>query len=93
MPKAKDFEWSITLACLLTISTFVAVIVIFVLSAIVLNVSTYLRLRETKNKFSKKLRVIGFFHPNCDAGAGGEKVLWSAVQALQIKSINNDERL
>jgi hypothetical protein len=75
------------------ISTFVASIVIFVLSAILLNVSTYLRLRETRSKFSKKLRVIGFFHPNCDAGAGGEKVLWSAVQALQIKKMSEDERL
>jgi len=27
-------------------------------------------------------RIIGFFHPNCDAGAGGEKVLWSAVAAI-----------
>nr|BAN21210.1 glycosyl transferase [Riptortus pedestris] len=26
---------------------------------------------------------IAFFHPYCDAGGGGEKVLWSAILALQ----------
>lgn len=32
-------------------------------------------------------RVIGFFHPFCDAMGGGEKVLFQAIKALQ------DERL
>jgi len=26
--------------------------------------------------------VIGFFHPNCSAGGGGERVLWKSIQAL-----------
>jgi hypothetical protein len=26
--------------------------------------------------------VIGFFHPRCGAGGGGERVLWKAIQAL-----------
>eukprot|EP00038_Savillea_parva_P012198 m.202936 g.202936 ORF g.202936 m.202936 type:complete len:483 (+) comp21990_c0_seq1:153-1601(+) len=26
--------------------------------------------------------TVGFFHPYCDAGGGGERVLWCAVQAL-----------
>jgi len=26
--------------------------------------------------------VVGFFHPNCSAGGGGERVLWKAIQAL-----------
>jgi alpha-1,2-mannosyltransferase len=26
--------------------------------------------------------VVGFFHPYCDAGGGGERVLWCALQAL-----------
>jgi alpha-1,2-mannosyltransferase len=71
----------------------VAAFVIFVGSALVLHISTYLRLRNTKKKFSKKLTIIGFFHPNCDGGAGGEKVLWSAVQALQMQKMKNDEKL
>ncbi|GAA5867497.1 hypothetical protein JCM8547_007526 [Rhodosporidiobolus lusitaniae] len=28
-------------------------------------------------------RVIGFFHPYCNAGGGGERVLWTALAAMQ----------
>lgn len=27
--------------------------------------------------------VIGFFHPYCNAGGGGERVLWCAIRAIQ----------
>jgi len=43
-------------------------------------------LRNVKSKLSSNgvgvKKVIAFFHPNCDAGAGGEKVLWQAIQAI-----------
>ena len=26
---------------------------------------------------------VGFFHPYCDAGGGGERVLWTGVRALR----------
>lgn len=29
--------------------------------------------------------TIGFFHPFCHSGGGGERVLWSAIQILQKK--------
>ena len=33
--------------------------------------------------------IVGFFHPFCDALAGGEKVLFAAIEALQKdKSMN-----
>uniref|UniRef100_A0A1I8HJJ5 GDP-Man:Man(3)GlcNAc(2)-PP-Dol alpha-1,2-mannosyltransferase n=1 Tax=Macrostomum lignano TaxID=282301 RepID=A0A1I8HJJ5_9PLAT len=32
--------------------------------------------------------MVGFFHPNCNAGGGGERVLWLAVRALQIEHGN-----
>ncbi|XP_013782909.1 GDP-Man:Man(3)GlcNAc(2)-PP-Dol alpha-1,2-mannosyltransferase-like isoform X2 [Limulus polyphemus] len=28
---------------------------------------------------------VGFFHPYCNAGGGGERVLWSAIKSLQTK--------
>lgn len=31
----------------------------------------------------KKPVVIGFFHPYCNAGGGGERVLWCAIRAIQ----------
>jgi alpha-1,2-mannosyltransferase len=27
--------------------------------------------------------IVGFFHPFCNAGGGGERVLWAAVRAVQ----------
>ncbi|KAG7088859.1 hypothetical protein E1B28_012813 [Marasmius oreades] len=32
---------------------------------------------------STNRRLVGFFHPYCNAGGGGERVLWAAVAALQ----------
>ncbi|CDO72210.1 hypothetical protein BN946_scf184970.g62 [Trametes cinnabarina] len=32
-----------------------------------------------------KKKIIGFFHPYCNAGGGGERVLWAAISALQRK--------
>ncbi|KAF9066173.1 glycosyltransferase family 4 protein [Rhodocollybia butyracea] len=32
---------------------------------------------------SKPQQLVGFFHPYCNAGGGGERVLWTAIAALQ----------
>ncbi|EGN97922.1 glycosyltransferase family 4 protein [Serpula lacrymans var. lacrymans S7.3] len=32
---------------------------------------------------SKNLRFVGFFHPYCNTGGGGERVLWTAIAAIQ----------
>ena len=29
--------------------------------------------------------VVGFFHPYCNAGGGGERVLWTGIRALQTR--------
>jgi alpha-1,2-mannosyltransferase len=34
---------------------------------------------------SKRQLVVGFFHPYCNAGGGGERVLWCTVRALQAR--------
>jgi len=36
----------------------------------------------------KKVNVVGLFHPYCNAGGGGERVLWCVVQALQSGMYN-----
>ena len=33
----------------------------------------------------KKPITVGFFHPYCNAGGGGERVLWCAIRALQTR--------
>lgn len=30
--------------------------------------------------------IVGFFHPYCNAGGGGERVLWAAIHANQLRS-------
>lgn len=45
-----------------------------------------------RRQFSKKRvqrsckeTVVGFFHPYCNSGGGGERVLWAAVSAIQTR--------
>ena len=33
--------------------------------------------------------IIGFFHPESDGGAGGEKVLYQAIKAIQLSKFND----
>eukprot|EP00277_Geminigera_cryophila_P004139 CAMPEP_0179416576 /NCGR_PEP_ID=MMETSP0799-20121207/6874_1 /TAXON_ID=46947 /ORGANISM="Geminigera cryophila, Strain CCMP2564" /LENGTH=468 /DNA_ID=CAMNT_0021189461 /DNA_START=76 /DNA_END=1478 /DNA_ORIENTATION=- len=48
---------------------------LLVVSAVVLVLVLVLRVRKLRG-------VTGFFHPYCNDGGGGERVLWCAVQAL-----------
>ncbi|KIM43076.1 glycosyltransferase family 4 protein, partial [Hebeloma cylindrosporum] len=34
------------------------------------------------NQHDRK-RIVGFFHPYCNAGGGGERVLWTAIASMQ----------
>ncbi|XP_071499973.1 GDP-Man:Man(3)GlcNAc(2)-PP-Dol alpha-1,2-mannosyltransferase-like [Diadema antillarum] len=50
------------------------------------------KVRQTKLSHLRQLApdgikpvTVGFFHPYCNAGGGGERVLWCAVRALQQK--------
>lgn len=60
---------------------------IFILYPIYL-FKTFLRYKyETvRNRFGinqPNSKIIAFFHPFCNAGGGGERVLWSAIKGLQ----------
>ncbi len=70
------------------ISLILSLIVIVVVSFIILYL--YIKFRIFKSGASNKnknedQRVIAFFHPYCDAGGGGERVLWCGVRAIQKK--------
>lgn len=41
------------------------------------------RIRQKKKVDGRT--VVGIFHPYCNAGGGGERVLWCAVRAIQAK--------
>ncbi|VDN27231.1 unnamed protein product [Gongylonema pulchrum] len=36
-------------------------------------------------RLKKNRKAVAFFHPYCNAGGGGERVLWCAVNAMQKK--------
>lgn len=31
------------------------------------------------------MKIVGFFHPYCNAGGGGERVLWTAIKLMQAR--------
>jgi hypothetical protein len=48
------------------------------------------------NEYIDKIKrplLVGFFHPYCNAGGGGERVLWTAVKALQMKYSTDQVRI
>ncbi|KAJ3223143.1 asparagine-linked glycosylation protein [Clydaea vesicula] len=65
--------------------TFTIVIIAFAL------LSSLFRILKNKLKLKQRIRhnignkVIAFFHPFCDGGGGGERVLWTAIHAIQHK--------
>lgn len=38
------------------------------------------------NKLNSKTDYIAFFHPTCDMGGGGERVLWTCIKAILSKT-------
>jgi len=50
-------------------------------------IATKIRLAQHRKAYAKEgcaksVRIIGFFHPFCDAMGGGEKVLFQALKAI-----------
>ncbi|XP_070553749.1 GDP-Man:Man(3)GlcNAc(2)-PP-Dol alpha-1,2-mannosyltransferase-like isoform X2 [Ptychodera flava] len=43
---------------------------------------------KARDKDGKMPKTVGFFHPYCNAGGGGERVLWCAINALQSRYKN-----
>ena len=47
-----------------------------------------------KKKDGRAVLLLAFFHPNCDSGGGGERVLWVMINALlKDKSISSRLRI
>lgn len=68
---------------LLAILIFIITITLLLLPAIFYLLRWKYRLQKKRNK-TDKINV-AFLHPYCNAGGGGEKVLWVAIQTLQEK--------
>ena len=69
---------SAILASLALVVGLVAVVVV----CVVVKVWFVVFHRKSVGDDSGEIRV-GFFHPYCDAGGGGERVLWTGIRALR----------
>lgn len=59
------------------------VVLITVLVLLVLAVRLWLQSRRNARRARDGCPTVAFFHPYCNAGGGGERVLWCAIRALQ----------
>ncbi|KAJ2941101.1 hypothetical protein O0L34_g10332 [Tuta absoluta] len=75
------FMYLVVLPLLLFTFFFVSIFCMIPLAFIV--ASWYMRIKERKVQRRKKEGAnVAFFHPYCNAGGGGERVLWVAIKAL-----------
>ena len=76
-----------SLAILIGLNMILCIIEAF-LFFVLLKVACHFVKLKSKLKFrhptnESKQFTVGFFHPFCNSGGGGERVLWSAVKAIQ----------
>lgn len=79
-------ELIIILMFLLIINLLLVIILLKLTGVLVkfLSKNKYKEVRnDTLDKKSNPFFTIGFMHPFCHSGGGGERVLWSAVKILQ----------
>lgn len=63
-------------------------VVAFVLSAlfiVILSLRHRIRKSKAKRLANSSQLCVGIFHPYCNAGGGGERVLWAGIKAMQEK--------
>lgn len=70
--------WKLMLPLLLLCMLLVAVLVLLVLA-----VRHWLQSTRNARRAREGRPTVAFFHPYCNAGGGGERVLWCAIRALQ----------
>ncbi|KAL4609073.1 GDP-Man:Man(3)GlcNAc(2)-PP-Dol alpha-1,2-mannosyltransferase [Arapaima gigas] len=70
--------WSLFLPCL-----YLCLVLSALLALLIMGVRMWLQHRRSIRLALEKSPVVAFFHPYCNAGGGGERVLWCAIRALQ----------
>ena len=64
---------------------FLCVLLIAVLVLLVLAVRLWLQSNRNVRRARDNRPTVAFFHPYCNAGGGGERVLWCAIRSLQSR--------
>ncbi|KAI1885429.1 hypothetical protein AGOR_G00220070 [Albula goreensis] len=70
--------WSLLLPCLYLCLLLTALLVLMVMG-----VRMWFQRARNARRTREKSPAVAFFHPYCNAGGGGERVLWCALRALQ----------
>ncbi|XP_048834127.1 GDP-Man:Man(3)GlcNAc(2)-PP-Dol alpha-1,2-mannosyltransferase [Brienomyrus brachyistius] len=70
--------WSLVLPCV-----YLCVVLSAILAFLMLGVRMWLQRSRSARLAREKALSVAFFHPYCNAGGGGERVLWCAIRALQ----------
>jgi len=69
-------------------TTCMVALAIGLMLVLVIRISASMRLKDCKQSLIDRenhpanVKVLAFFHPFCDAGGGGEKVLFNAIRAF-----------
>lgn len=74
-----------SLRMLVAIAVFI--VIISFLGAPVLFLLLRWKYTSQKARSRSTRTTVGIFHPYCNAGGGGEKVLWAALEALRKRSV------
>lgn len=67
------------------ITTIIALCTVLSLICALLFMTIRTLIRNRWRTSNNNQTIVGFFHPYCNAGGGGERVLWCAIRALQNK--------
>uniref|UniRef100_A0AAY4EG87 GDP-Man:Man(3)GlcNAc(2)-PP-Dol alpha-1,2-mannosyltransferase n=1 Tax=Denticeps clupeoides TaxID=299321 RepID=A0AAY4EG87_9TELE len=70
--------WSLVLPCV-----YLCLVLSALLLLLVLGVRAWLQMKRKARLVQDPSPTVAFFHPYCNAGGGGERVLWCALRALQ----------
>lgn len=70
---------------LVYIGIFIGSFLIFALIFTVVILRQIISNSKSKRLAQSSQQCVGIFHPYCNAGGGGERVLWCAIRALQNK--------
>ncbi|XP_010791359.1 GDP-Man:Man(3)GlcNAc(2)-PP-Dol alpha-1,2-mannosyltransferase [Notothenia coriiceps] len=75
--------WKLLLPLVVLVLLLVAVAVLLVLA-----VRFWLQSNRSARRARDGRPTVAFFHPYCNAGGGGERVLWCAIRALQSRYVD-----
>lgn len=73
--------WTLLLPCFYLSLVLTAILFLFIMG-----VRAWLQMKRKTRRPQDGRPAVAFFHPYCNAGGGGERVLWCALRALQNRS-------